>query len=294
MIQFIEHRKMWLTISTLLVVLSLLGFFTVGLNYSIDFTGGSLMELQFQDKQPTVEEIATFLQELKVQPVIQPAGAQEFIIRTSELSASAHQDILAKLKEKFGALTELRFESIGPALGRELGNKTIFAIMLASFAIVLYLAFTFRKVSRPVASWKYGTIAVIALLEDVIILIGVFVLLGALLSIEVDAAFVAAILTTLGYAVNDAIVIFDRVRERLPRSPDSFAVTVNRSLNETLTRSLFTGSTAVLTVLPVYLWGGDTIKTFLLALMIGIVVGTFTTLFVASSLLVVWQKSRSR
>ncbi len=294
MLQIIAYKNIWLSISTIAVVISLLGFFTVGLNYGIDFTGGTLIELQFSNTRPTVAELTTVLKEFNVQQVIQPVGTEEVIIRTIQLSEQLHRDIIARVQEKFGTVNEIRFDSIGPALGRELGQKTIIAIVMACTAIVLYLAFTFRRVSRPVASWKYGIIAVIALLEDIIILVGIFVLLGKVFHIEVDTSFVAALLTTLGYAVQDAIVTFDRVRERLPRSPDSFAATVNRSLNETLVRSLFTGSTAILVVLPVYLWGGDTIKNFLLALMIGIVVGTFTTLFVASSLLVLWQKSRNR
>jgi preprotein translocase subunit SecF len=294
MIPFIAYKNVWLSISTIAVVLSLIGFFTVGLNYGIDFTGGTLMELQFTSTRPAVAQIGAILGEFKVQPVIQPVGERGVIIRSAELSGETHAAIFTKMKEQFGEVSEIRFESIGPALGRELRSKTIIAIILACLAIILYLAFTFRRVSRPVASWQYGILAVVALLEDIIILTGIFVLLGKLFNTEVDTSFVAALLTTLGYAVNDAIVTFDRIRERLPHSPNPFAVTVNRSLNETLTRSLFTGSTAIITVLPVYLWGGETIKTFLLALMLGIAVGTFTTLLVASSLLVVWQRGHRR
>ncbi len=294
MLQIIKHRKIWLSVSAIVVLVSMIGFFAIGLRYSIDFTGGALMEFSFQDKRPSVGEITGALRDFKVQPVIQPLGEKEMLVRLGEIDEKLHQDILARLKEKFGAVSEIRFESIGPTLGRELANKTIFAIILACLAIIAYIAFTFRQLSRPAPSWKYGVIAVVALIHDIAILTGAFVIFGILFNTEVGASFVAALLTTLGYSVNGIIVTFDRIRERLPHSPDSFEVTANRSINETLTRTVFTTLTTLVAILPVYLFGGETIKDFMLALMIGISVGAYSSIFLASPLLTVWQRGRRR
>ena len=226
--------------------------------------------------------------------MLQPLDTQSLILRLPEITSETHEKILTALRTKDEKLSEQRFESIGPSLGKELRTKTLWALTLACLFIIAYIAFTFRGVSRPVASWKYGTIAVIALLHDVGILVGVFVVLGKLWHIEVDTSFVAALLTTLGYSVTDTIVVFDRVRERLPRSSASFADTVNESLNITLARSLFTSLTTILAILPVYLFGGETVRYFALALVVGIGVGTYSSIFVASPLLVLWQRARNR
>ncbi len=189
-------------------------------------------------------------------------------------------------------VSELRFESIGPTIGQELKNKAITAILAVLVAIVLYIAWAFRKVSEPVSSWKYGIIAIVALAHDVIIPTGIFAVLGRIYGIEIDILFVTALLTILGYSVNDTIVVFDKTRENLARDhrKHNFDWIVDKSINETLRRSLFTSLTTFLVLLAIYLFGGDSIKNFVLTLMIGIIAGTYSSIFLASPLLVAWER----
>jgi len=192
---------------------------------------------------------------------------------------------------------EQRFESIGPVIGQELQDKAVEAMIVVLIAIVLYIAWAFRKVSDPVSSWKYGIVAIAALVHDVSIPVGVFVILGKVANVEVDILFVTALLTILGYSVNDTIVVFDRTRENLARDhhKHDFDYLVNKSVNETIRRSLFTALTTFLVLLAIYLYGGESIKNFVLALMIGVVAGSYSSIFLASPLLVVWEKwSRRR
>jgi len=185
---------------------------------------------------------------------------------------------------------ELRFDSVGPTIGQELKSRSISAMIIVIVAIVLYIAWTFRKVSKPVASWKYGISAIIALFHDVIITMGVFSILGEFYGVEINTAFVAAILTVLGYSVNDTIVVFDRVRENLPKSDEDFEGTVNLSVNQTIKRSINTSLTTLIVLLSILFFGGTTIQDFVLALSIGVFVGTYSSIFLASPILVVWEK----
>ncbi len=188
-------------------------------------------------------------------------------------------------------LTEERFESIGPVIGEELKQKSVYAMIAVLLGIIFYIAWAFRKVSEPVSSWKYGVTAVIALAHDVLIPAGVFAILGYVAQVEVDILFVTALLTILGFSVNDTIVVFDRTRENLSRDhhKHDFDWIVNKSVTETIRRSLFTSLTTFVVLLSVYLYGGASIKQFILALLIGVVVGTYSSIFLASPLLVVWE-----
>jgi len=193
-------------------------------------------------------------------------------------------------------LAEERFESIGPIIGEELQQKAVESIIAVLIAIILYMAWAFRKVSEPVSSWKYGITAVIALAHDVIIPTGVFAVLGRFMGVEVDILFVTALLTILGFSVNDTIVVFDRTRENLAREryKHDFDYIVNKSVNETIRRSVNTSLTAFVVLLAIFLYGGETVKYFVLALMIGIVFGTYSSIFLASPLLVEWEKRRKQ
>ncbi len=197
------------------------------------------------------------------------------------------------LEDKTGVL-ELRFDAVGPSIGEELKRKSIYAIIFVLIAIILYIAWAFRKVSKPVASWKYGLAAIAALFHDVLITVGVFVILGKYFGVEVNAPFIVALLTVLGYSVNDSIVVFDRIRENLPKSDEDFENTINTSVNQTITRSINTSLTTLIVLLSIVFFGGATIKSFALALSIGIFIGTYSSIFLASPLLVVWEKFRSR
>ncbi len=298
-LKIIQHKYIYFTISGLLVVASVVLLLWWGLKLGIDFTGGTLVELSFEQR-PAAHQLELDLQQSQLnldEVKIQPAGEKELIIRTKVLSEDEHQALLGWLKEKFGEdkIRENRFESIGPVIGQELKDKAVVAIIIVLLMIVLYVAYAFRKVSRPVASWKYGLAAIIALAHDVLLVVGVFVVLGRLMNVEVGILFVTALLTVLGYSVNDTIVVFDRVRENLIYRPkETFVETVNHSVNETLLRSINTSLTTLLVLLAVYLFGGTTIKYFVLALMIGTIAGTYSSIFIASPLLVVWHELTHR
>jgi len=294
----IPKRKLWFAISSTLIVLSVLSLIAWGLKPAIDFTGGSLLEVKFHKSVPLTEEIKNKVSELEIEGdiVVQPTGEDGMIIRMKPNDEETHQRVVEKLKESFNTegeqnLEEMRFESIGPAIGAELKKKAIVSIVLVLIAIVLYIAWAFRKVSWPIASWKYGVIAIVALFHDIIITIGVFAVLGHFMNLEVGLPFVAALLTILGYSVNDTIVVFDRVRENLAKhGKGNFEDLVNRSVNQTLVRSMNTSITTLLILFVIFLFGGASIKFFVLALLIGVILGTYSSIFIASPLLVVWKR----
>lgn len=324
MYKIIQKKKIWFSISSVLVVSSLIAFFVWGLNLGIDFTGGSLLEVKFAQPQ-TVGQINEALTGLDLKGLtIQPTGQNGMVLRFQNTEETKHQEVLTKLHALVGdkvadapqinvdgnagvqaqitttagtattqsSLEELRYESVGPSIGKELKRNAIYSIIIIVLAIIAYVAYAFRKVSRPVVSWKYGMAAVIALCHDVIIVTGFFSVLGHFYGIEVNTPFVAAVLTVFGYSVADTIVVFDRIRENLPKSHESFEETINTSLNQTLVRSLATSFTVLLTLLAIVLWGGDSIRYFALALFVGIFFGTYSSIFLASPLLVLFEKGR--
>lgn len=299
MYKIIENRKIWLSISTGLVALSLIFISVFGLDLGIDFTGGSLLEVKFNAERPSTEEVRELIKseiEFTAEPIVVSSDHQNMIIRVQETEETVHQEIISKLAEKYPEnIQEERFESIGPSIGQELKEKAIYAILIVILAIVAYIAYAFRKVSWPVKSWKYGVIAIVALVHDVIIVVGIFALLGRFMGVEVGLPFVAALLTILGYSVNDSIVVFDRIRENLGRVVKTdFEGIVNRSVNETITRSVNTSVTTLIVLLTIFFFGGASIKFFVLALAIGVLSGTYSSIFLASPLLVVWEKIRRK
>jgi len=296
--KIIPKRKTWFVISGILIVLSVLSLIAWGLRPAIDFTGGSLLEVKFNENVPSTEEVSEKLNELEIEggTILQLTGEDGLIIRMKPDDEETHQAVVSKLREGFDTeenvnVEEMRFEAIGPAIGAELKKKAIISIVLVLVAIVLYIAWAFRKVSWPIASWKYGLIAIVALFHDILITLGVFAVLGKFMNLEVGLPFVAALLTILGYSVNDSIVVFDRVRENLAKhGRGNFEKLVNNSVNQTLVRSLNTSITTFVVLLVIFIFGGMSIKFFVLALMIGVILGTYSSIFVASPLLVVWQR----
>ena len=330
MINLIKYKKIPFIISSVLFVISLILIFTIGLRPGIDFTGGSLMEVTFSNERPTINQVKDSLSQVDLDlgdPVIQPTGEKGMIIRVQYLGEDEHQQVLAQLRNSFetsaslesapvengeeaevieGALVEEqvvvenkvweeRIETIGPAISAHLKSRAVYAVIAVVLAIVAYVAYAFRKVSRPVKSWKYGIAAVIALVHDVTITMGVFVLLGKYLNVEVGIPFIVALLTILGYSVNDTIVVFDRVRENLiKRSADNFAEMVNLGVNQTFIRSINTSLTTLVVLFALFLFGGESIKYFALALIMGIAFGTYSSIFLASPLLVTWEELTHR
>jgi preprotein translocase subunit SecF len=289
---FLKYRKIYYFFSGILIVASLFCLFAFGLKSGIDFTGGSIMELSFKDNRPTNQEIEATLAQFNLgEVVVQPTGATGVIIRIKEINEETHQAILAK----FPGATEINFEFIGPSVGRELKKTTMKALFLALIAIVFYIAFAFRKISRPVASWQYGLATLVALFHDILIPLGVFACLGKFYKIEITIPIIAALLTILGYSVHNNIVIFDRIRENLlKRGSQTFEETVNFSLNQTLGRSINTVLTVLFVVISIFFFGGETLKYFSLALIIGISFGTYSSILISSPLIVTWYKGHQK
>jgi len=292
MVRLIQRRGWWYLFSGLLAVGGIVSLSLWGLKLGLDFTGGSLLEVQFKGNRPEISALQQNLEPLKLGAiVIQPAGGSGELLRFRDVTEDVHQQILDKLKQSGGGeVSELRFESVGPVLGEELKSRSLWSVALALFFIISYIAWAFRKVSRPVASWKFGVVAVVALAHDLLITIGVFSALGHFYGVEIDALFVSAILTVLGFSVHDTIVVFDRTRENLFRgTAGNFEEIVNKSVNETIVRSINTSFTTLLVLTALYLFGGDSIRNFTLALLVGIAIGTYSSIFVASPLIVDWN-----
>jgi len=292
--KIIQHKKIWFTISGLFVGASILALLIWGLKPGIDFIGGSLAEFRFSQERPDNNDIREALKDLDLGKLnVAETGERGIILRFKDVDEGQHQEIVDAIQAKYKDVQETSFESIGPVVGAELKRKSISALIIVILAIVAYVAWAFRKVSEPVASWKYGVAAIIALIHDIAIVAGVFAILGKFYGVEIGVPFIAALLTILGYSVNDTIVVFDRTRENLVTdSSDDYEEVVNRSVNETIARSLNTSITTFIALCAVYMFGGETTKMFMLALMIGCVAGTYSSIFIASPIMVVWEKFR--
>lgn len=291
MIDFLKYSNIYFIFSGILIVCSIVFLAMWGLKTGIDFTGGSLLEVEFKNQRLGVNELKDVLsQEIEGSFILQEVGDKGIILKAQEMSEETHQKIIKALKEK-GDLEEKKFETVGPVVSGELQKSTIIAIILSSIAITIYITVAFRKISGPVSSWKYSVAAIIALIHDILITCGIFAVLGKFSNIEVNIPFVAALLTILGYSINDTIVVFDRCRENLNKSNDNFKEILNRSLNETMARSLFTSLTVLLCLFAVLIWGGEAIFSFVLALIIGIALGTYSSVFITVTLVAKFAKS---
>ncbi|OGN02418.1 MAG: protein-export membrane protein SecF [Candidatus Yanofskybacteria bacterium RIFCSPHIGHO2_01_FULL_43_42] len=283
-------------VSLAVFVVSVAALAVYGLNFGVDFKGGSIMELEFAQERPIIDDVQKVLKE-KFPDIgefnINQAGDRGLILRSEELSEKLHQEILGTIDSNFSEFGEKRFDSVGPTVGRELRNKSILAIVIVLAAIACYVAFVFRKLSRTLSLWVMNTSALVGLLHDIVIPMGVFAVLGRYYNVEISAVFVAAILTILGYTVSDKVVIFDRVRENILKGDKGdLGSIVHKSVMQTLVRSINNTLTVVLSSLAIYFFGGESIRYFALALIIGIFLGAYSSIFVASPLLVWWSKKR--
>jgi preprotein translocase subunit SecF len=293
----IKHKKIFLSISIVLVLLSVASLFMFGLRIGIDFNGGALTEVVYKDLRPVQADLDAVFKTLDLGSVlIQPTGELGYIVKSLDLNEAQHALLLKTLSQDGkNPLEEKNFNSIGPSVGRELTRKAIIAIVLVSLGIILFIAFAFRKVSRPVSSWKYGLMAVVSLLHDVIIPIGLFTLLSYFYGAEVDTLFVVAALTILGLSVSDTIVIFDRIRENLKNKTGiSFSETVGKSLDQSYMRSIFTSLTVIIVLLSLFFFGPESTKYFALMLTAGMFFGTYSSIFLASPLLVLVEEWQSK
>ncbi len=296
----VTYRKIFYGISIILMVLSLGAIGMYGLNVGIDFRGGSILEIEYPAGRPAQTVLEEVIAPFGLKASVRPAGEIGYIIRMRSLSEPERLSLTQAVT--FGGtqkVQEKRFDSIGPTLGNESAKKSFASIAIVIIAIVLFIAFAFRKVSEPVSSWKYGIIAIIALVHDVIVPTGVFAALGHFKGYEIDSLFVTALLVVLGFSVHDTIVVFDRVRENLKNNrvygkKQTFEQIVGNSISQTFTRSINTSLTVFLSLMALYFVGGPATQHFTLALLIGIVAGTYSSIFLGSPLLVTMEKWQNR
>jgi len=292
-LKIIEKTKLWFSLSTVMIIASVYGIVVYGLNLGIDFTGGTLMELKFaqQVKNTELAKIYSETLDLDQDPILIPGEENTYIVRTKNINDEAHTLLLENVASSLGEFEELRFTSIGPTVGSTMKEKALIALSIAIVAIILFIAFAFRKIPRRVSSWKFGYCAIAALVHDVLITVGLFAFLGHFFGIEIDMLFITALLTIMGFSVHDTIVVFDRIRENLKLQDrnSSFANTANLALNQTMARSINTSFSTLITLLALLFFASESIYWFVFALVFGILIGTYSSVFIASPLLVVWQ-----
>lgn len=298
-IPFVKYRKIYFIFSGILILGSLICLVIFGLKPGIDFTGGSILELEFKNERPSNQETRESLKEFDLGEIyIQPANEKGLILRMKDITEDTHQKVIEKLKEK-GELEEKRFESIGPVIGQELREKTKILILTALLAIVFYIAVAFRKISKPLSSWQYGIASLLILSHDILIPLGVFALLGKIYQIQLTIPIICALLTIVGYAINNVVVVYDRLRENLLRGVFrdfvlGFEEAANKAINQTLTRQLNTSLTTLFPLIAIFFLGGETLKYFALTLILGITAGTCSSIFLATPILVAWLRWRQR
>lgn len=284
-----KYKFIYFAISLLVLIPGMISLARNGLKLSIDFTGGTLLEVQVtSDKQ---QDILSNLRDITKAVSIQQSEDNTYLLRMHEITNDQKIKIIEEVNKEIGETKEKRFEIVGPVVGKELTQKAFLAVGVASLAIILYIAWSFRHISKPYSSWKFGVSAVIALIHDALVVLGIFSIFGAKWGVEIDVLFVTAVLTVIGFSVHDTIVVFDRIRENLPKMPKlSFSDVVDFSLTETLVRSLNTSITVLLTLSAMLLFGGETIRWFVVALLVGIFSGTYSSIFNAAPLLVMWKE----
>lgn len=289
----VNNRKIFFILSAVLVLASVFSIWKYGFNLGIDFKGGSVLEVSYGENRPAKETISTELEKVGLGNfILTPSGDRNYILKTRELSATEKVIVMSAFQgDTTNIAKEEKFSSIGPVVGSQMKNKAMVAISIVLVCILLFITFVFRKVSKPVASWKYAVVTIVALLHDVVIPTGFFVAWNHFTGGEIDLLFVTALLAILGYSVHDTIVVFDRVRESLKDGvKGSFDSVVGDSLMKTMSRSINTSLTTFLSLAALYFIGGETTKDFALLLLVGIVVGTYSSIFVASPLLVTLEK----
>jgi preprotein translocase subunit SecF len=297
----VKYRKIFFILTSLIVGTAIFSVAFFGLNFGIDFTGGAIIEVSYLSERPSKEILEKNLRDIKIGSFsIRPTGEGGYILRTKDITEKERVNILRVLSlngEK--EVIQERFNSIGPTIGTELRNKAFVAIGIVVVAIILFVAFVFRKVSQPVSSWKYGIVAIIALIHDVIVPVGIFAFLGYTVGTEIDVLFVMALLAILGYSVNDTIVVFDRVRENLRlnkenNSKEDFELTVGKSLSQTYARSINTSLTTLFVLIALFFVGSTATQDFALVLATGVIAGTYSSIFLATPLLVALGKRSSK
>ena len=298
--RFLGRKKAyWFFISGLIIVAGIASLYFWKLPFGIDFKGGTVLELQIE-KNPSVEDART-----KVTSIEQGKGGSvtktqdgTYLVKTGPLSPEEQKSVTDTLGKDYGTVTVKQSDTVGATISNDLTRKAIYAVIIASLLIIIYLAIAFRGVVKPVSSWRFGVTAVVALLHDLIVTVGIFAVLAHYLNFEVDASIIPALLTVMGFSVHDTIVVFDRLRENLLMVKDGgslhFEKLADESIDQTLNRSLATSLTVIFTLSALALIGGSSIRPFVLTLLVGITIGTYSSIFTATPLLVVWQNRISK
>lgn len=290
-----KNLKYFFVLPALLSLAAIVALAAWGLKPGIDLSGGSLLQVTYAQERPPASQVQALAAPLGIgEARVQPADEKSYLVRTRALSAEEHEDFSAALSG-LGAMQEDQFTTVGPTIGAEILQKAWIAIALVVLCTIAFIAFAFRGVSKPVQSWKYGVVAIITLLHDILIPAGLFAVLGHLVGAEVDSLFIVALLTILGISINDTIVIFDRIRENLRLNDEKgrreeFEAVVGRSISQTIARSVNTSLTVIIVLAALFMLGPEATKYFSLTLIVGMVAGTYSSIFLASPLLVVWQK----
>jgi preprotein translocase subunit SecF len=297
----VGRRRTWYILSTLLIIPGIFALAKWHLNIGIDFRGGTLQDLHYVAARPQIDDIRKEVDSTGTKAAtVQTSGDQDILVRFPNQEGKTPRDtgnaILSALKTDNQQLNEVGFQNIGESVAKSSINKAIEAVIITSLAIILFIAFSFRGVARPASPWRFGITAILALAHDILFVVGAFALIGHFFpSVEVDALFITALLTILGFSVNDTIVVFDRIRENLRRSPgQTFEQVANASLNQTLVRSVNTSSTVLIVLISLLILGGGSIRNFILALTLGVAIGTYSSIFNATPLLVSWQNMADR
>ncbi len=285
----IKYKKIFFALAIILVGGSLVTMIVKGFKVGVDFTGGSVLEVAY-DVRPSTELIKGYILPLRPDAQIQEVGANDVMIRTEPIDQATKDTLLSALAFDGAQATEKRFNTIGPSVGKELRSKAVLSVILVSLAIILFIAFAFRKVAKPISSWVYGLIAIVVLVHDVMIPAGFFAFFG----LQVDTLFVVGLLTILGVSINDTIVVFDRIRENLATNEkkhikEDFAHTVGKSISQTFVRSIMTSVTVLIALAALYLFGPEATRNLSIAMFLGMFFGTYSSIFIASPLLVVWN-----
>lgn len=295
MIHTMRFKKLYIIFSLVIILPGLFFLLTSGLKLGIDFTGGGLLEYQFSNPEATQtaqvksdEEIKTNLEKYGV---VTPSGDKTFLLRTKPMEQSELNQLKIQIASESGQFIVRREENVGPVIGKELEKKALIALLISTGAIVAYITWAFRKVPKPASSFRFGIATIISLLHDVLVVVGVFAILGYFWNVEIDSLFVTALLTIIGFSVHDTIVVFDRIRENLPKyMSQRFEYVADVSIAQTLARSLNTSFTVVFVMLALLLFGGETIRWFVVALLIGIISGTYSSIFNATAILTWWEE----
>ncbi len=293
MYRIIRNRKNWYILSSVLIVLSLFSIIFIGLRVGVDYKGGSILELQSSNDNFD-EIVESALKDSNVTNYqIKNSDSDVVNIRMGEITNEVKESIVKEISSQAPDVKELSFDNIGPTVGNNLRNKSIYAIIIASIAIIIFIAYSFRKIPKPLSSWKFGSLAVIALIHDIIITIGFVSIMGYFFVwMEVDILFITALLTIMGFSVHDTIVIYDRLRENFIRNRHkNMELIAEESVNQTLARSINTSITTIIVLLALALLGADSVKHFILTLIFGITIGTYSSIFLATPLIISWHKN---